>query len=260
MNTEVNTILNNIFSLLSEIKQMETGEMGMQQVADNLTQTGVELQPKQDVKMQAGKPNVDNQQAPTSNNTENENMNTENENSKEDEKEDANEVKKFVKKTLVETPSESATANDGAVERLEDYNTDITEENLMEIAKAIMNVAKGKKTVAKSVGSDAMNTIAKSIELLTNKVTEQDKALNSILKGLGVADEIMRVEKSQPVRKAENSVNDVNKSMDYIVAKLAEMSGVTKNENSVSGHPQTEVRKSFANKEFLSQLITGKGR
>lgn len=250
MNNEISVILNNIMALLNEIKQMETGAMvdQIQPQQDNLAQTGAELSPKKDVKMQ---------QDPVTEYENNKPMESEmNHEEKETPEEEKKEEASKVKKTLVQTSSEGDTANDSAVTRIEEQNTELTDESLEAVAKAILQLAKPKAKVAKSEGSDALNSIAKSIEAIANKVSQQDMAISKILKGLGVADEIMKIEKSESVKKVENPASDVNKSLEYIVSKISELSNGKVEK--ADGHPATEVRKTLADKSILSRLVAGK--
>lgn len=180
--------------------------------------------------------------------------------------EDENEIDK-TEKGLEQTPSEGSTANDDAGVRDEENLTDLTEENMDEVAKALLTLLKGKTKTQKSVVKKestnqllpVLNELTKAIKSIGARQEESENALESILKGLGVAKAIeseeKKVEKSRPVKSnkeleglltyVEKALGKENKIEDEEVIKT--FMGKT-NQNAMA-------RKSLS--KFLPGLIQG---
>ena len=238
MDSQASTILNNIFSLLSELKQMEgggetsteapTSPPVQSEVKEDLTQTGTEPEDKR-LKDEGGKMD---------------------ENKKDEKKE--------VDKSLITSDTEGTPADEGMKERIEDVNTDITDETVDEIAKALVQKLLN-RSVKKSVKVDPVNkqiaALTQVVKSLTDKVVEQDQAMTKVLKGLGLGDEIINkysLQKVDTIQKGLNNVADVNKSLEYI-ANFIQKNNQQKTEDDPKSQ-MNEVRKNLDG-DFVNGLL-----
>jgi len=174
----------------------------------------------------------------------------------EKEEEKSGEVEKCgkVKKAAqekVSSPDDGVTATDGAVAVVEETTPDQTK-NINEIARALAGMMANKSisSVKKSEGSKEMYTVLKAIVDDQNDIK---KAIGNILSGLGVADQIKKmndVEKSeaQNVRRPLNDQNEIHKTLDYIKQEL----GVSRN-NLPIGNNSESVHKSLS--DALSNMV-----
>jgi len=151
----------------------------------------------------------------------------------------------------VSSPDDGVTATDGAVSVVDETTPDQTK-NINEIARALAGMMANKSisSVKKSEGSKEMYTVLKAIVDDQNDIK---KAIGNILSGLGVADQIKKmndVEKSeaQNVRRPLNDQNEIQKSLDYIKQEL----GVSRN-NLPIGNNSESVHKSLS--DALSNMV-----
>ena len=181
--------------------------------------------------------------------------------------EDEEEIgKEEVIKGIEETTSDGSTANDDAGIRDDGNKTDINEETVDEVTKALMQLIKQKKTTQKSVSNNnnniapVLNELTKVIKSMNNRQEETEKALESILKGLGVAeaiqkDETEKIEKSKPIR----SNKELEKVLEYVLKTIGSDKQVEKESENKTYAGNTNqnalARKSIAS--FLPGLIQG---
>lgn len=172
-------------------------------------------------------------------------------------------------KGLETTPSDSATASDDAEERIDEPQTELSEENLNEVAKTIALLLAGKSTVKKSAPkSTALEQILDrlvSVQKSTQEgIDELSEAFGHILKGMGIAKqlEISKSEEDKKGREEQITKTQNEELLKFFqqirnVTKDADNSGV----KNVSGKSQTnEVRKNIGTREVLTALVGGSSR
>ena len=124
----------------------------------------------------------------------------------------------------VKKSEESPSADDKSfAENSLDEQPKVNEENIKEVAKAIMSMM-AKKTVKKS---DPMTEMVKVMKSLAEETSENRKAIGHILEGLGVADEIKKsadVKKSEIERRpmAVSDLSEIKKSLEMIASSKTE--------------------------------------
>jgi len=234
-NSEEKVLMNNIMSLLQELKGMEDSE---DEMGKDLTQDGTETDVDNDVKMSMKKGKV----------------------CKEDE-EDEDEITKSddededdVNKALEDTDSEGETANSDAEERVED-NTDLSEENVNEVAKAFVNILR--KQFVKKSKPTANQQLVKVLKGIVEKQNILETAVVKVLKGLDIEKEIAKSyqnDRPQQIRKGLNDVSDVTRAFEYIAKSMGKSEVVDSNK----GSNIESVRKSLSNKDLLSALVVRK--
>jgi hypothetical protein len=173
-------------------------------------------------------------------------------------------------KGLEQTPSDGVTANDKAETRIEEPASDITEENVDEVAKSLVKILKGamdkkdasKPKVEKSNNNEVLAEMTKVLkQLATNqseiqkKQTDTESAIMNILKGLKIADE---VEKSiqRPIQKGLNDPKG-NEQVAMLLKALTNKGGEEKTETAFDRSQY--VQKSLRNPEILKALTGIKG-
>jgi hypothetical protein len=173
------------------------------------------------------------------------------------------EVKK--KKEIVESSSDGTTANDKTEDKIEDMNTNITNESIAEVAKMLLhfiNKKKNSNTVNKSVltsnttSMSELHEIKKSIQAIAEKQKVVDQTLSSILDGIGVGKELeslqsQTVEKS--TRKNINSNSEITELLNYIKSNVKNESDEMAVNKSYMGNRQ-QVNKSI--KSIMSSVFT----
>ena len=154
----------------------------------------------------------------------------------------------------VSTPDEGVNASDKAPAIVEETTPD-QEKNINSIARALAGMMANKsiQSVKKSDSSKEMYTVLKAIVDDQNDIK---KAINNILSGLGVADQIKKmneVEKSeaQNVRRPMNDQNEIQKSLDYIKQEL----GASRNNQPIGNNSDT-VHKSLA--DALNNMVVNR--
>ena len=112
-----------------------------------------------------------------------------------------------VEKTLETTASESGTASDDAETRLEEGQTEVSEDNAETIAKAIASILKPAKVEKKKDPlHDVLLEMAKVQKSSQEQVLELSEAFGNILSGLGIAKQI-------EIAKEEKKVVDPSSEM-----------------------------------------------
>jgi len=125
----------------------------------------------------------------------------------------------MAQKAVVETTNDDVDANAPADERLNDDNTETSQENTDEMAKSILDAiskfaVKKEEKVDKSDKvlqeiATALKAMASNQVVMKNQVATQDEAIKNILKGLKIEDEVLKiVETAKPVQKGLNADND----------------------------------------------------
>lgn len=132
-----------------------------------------------------------------------------------------------IAKGIEQTSSEGSTASDDAGERDMGNATDTMDENVQMLAKALLQMAgksvEAKKSVAPKNNdlTTAINTLTTVVKSLATQQNEQATAIESILKGLGVAEQI---EKSAPTKKVEKqeltSSKELNSILEYVAKSI----------------------------------------
>ena len=126
--------------------------------------------------------------------------------------------------------AEGPTADDTAEARI-DETTDVNEKNINEVAKSIARMLAGKsapkKTVAKSAVDKEVLTVLKAI---AGELAVQKEFNVNILKGLGIADSILKTEEKAKPKAMDVSASEVAKSIEFIRQEL----GLDKKENTVA--------------------------
>jgi hypothetical protein len=236
MNTgEEKVILNNILSLVQQLLSEDASGQEMSNEGENPVDTGTNLE------MKAMDPEL------------------EDEGSAEDEDEDEAEK---VEKKLEQTKSDMITANDDAEDRIEGMNTNITDEAVDEVAKSILKMLY-KKPVQKSAkkpGSElakVMTEMVKVQKALLSRQNETENALASILNGLGIADEVKKSFDSRPVNEVKKGLNNTA-DREAALAYIAKALKIDTSKETIVNGGINEVRKSLANKDLLSALVSYK--
>lgn len=130
----------------------------------------------------------------------------------------------------VKKSAEGPTGDSSAEERI-DETTDVNEKNINEVAKSIARMLAGKsapqKKVAKSAVDKEVLTVLKAI---TDELKVQKEFNVNILKGLGIADSILKSEEKPKKPAMDVSASEVAKSIEFIRQAI----GAPKEENTVS--------------------------
>jgi len=140
--------------------------------------------------------------------------------------------------------AEGPTANDDADERLEE--TDPESEKNISAVKAL--IRRMDSSIKKSSGSNqtllqAVVGLTRVVKSLSDRIDQQETAMVHVLNGIGIGEEIEKA--IQPV----NSKKPVQATDTRAVLKS--LLGLVEEEK-----PQTTVRKSLADKNILTQLLT----
>lgn len=126
--------------------------------------------------------------------------------------------------------AEGPTADDTAEARI-DETTDVNEKNINEVAKSIARMLAGKsapkKTVAKSAVDKEVLTVLKAI---AGELAVQKEFNVNILKGLGIADSILKTEEKAKPKAMDVNSSEVAKSIEFIRQAI----GMPKEENTVA--------------------------
>lgn len=168
--------------------------------------------------------------------------------------EDMDEEDDDVEKGLETTPSESETASDDAVTRLEEVLTEQTEENVSEVAKALLTllspkkVKKSKKTPTSEL-TKVLETIVEVQKSSQEQVSDLSEAFGNIIQGLGISKQI-EVSKSSKKKPAMDQDNQA------VLALIQKALGVKKEEpKSGLRENSSVVRKNLGNIDVLKGLV-----
>lgn len=277
MDAQGMTIVNNILSLLNELKTMEGNNEGEDQMKNDGTdnpynQDGTNLDADEDIQMANNKPDDESFVAKIKTLVkEFEGTGKEDDRNKEgDEEMQEKEVmkEKSVKKTYVSTDGDvfeekgkkggnTVNANDKAEEEVEDVNPDTTDDALDVLTKAIMTAISPKKVEKSRATSDKSNEkMLEVLKAMADRIEQQDKVLKDIITGLGVSEVVMKkYNPDNQVGKPLGNVSDVNKSLEYIAGLIQKNNG----QQTVDTHEQPidSVRKSLRDPSLLRALVGG---
>ena len=187
--------------------------------------------------------------------------------SKQDEMETTEEIRKpideeeKVEKEIVTSESDSTTASDDAEERIDETQTEITEDGVNEVAKALLQVLKGKKKQDKKPINPLVSAIKQVVDVQKSnqeQLNELTTAFSQIIKGMGIAQQ-MEVHKSQTEKKnSQNPIyaEDMEKVFKSILDSVKtdsrqENSEVKKSNNDI-------IRDNLRNPNFLKSAIANK--
>ena len=187
----------------------------------------------------------------------------------EEEKAAEEEAKKSIKKS-----DEGTHADDTAEEVVEDVPP-VTEENIKDVAKALIMAMKSqKKSIQKSQHSDVVTIMPRIVDVIKSqneRIDSLEKGIENILSGIGVAEKVKEIYKSEFEKSRENEINKANspdwqsiqKSIEDFKAIMKggspiekENKGVGWGFDSLSSQPNA-VRKSIA--DTLSGNLTKRG-
>lgn len=170
-----------------------------------------------------------------------------------------------------EKSSDGPNANDKAEDRTED-GTEITEDNLASVAKAILQMSK-KNTVKKAKSStdaaQVASIVLKALTPVINKIGTVEKDMNNMLEAMGFAEAMDTVEKSinplqggQAVQKSQSIGNpapvtnpDSMELIKMIGASVAQELMKEEDQHSVVGGPKYSTESTEARKELGSAFM-----
>lgn len=165
-----------------------------------------------------------------------------------------------INKGIESTSSDGGTANDDAGERDEKNYTNITDEGINEVAKAILQMAKRKEVNKNSVNKETnniapvLNELAKTMKSINDRQQETEQTIEKILKGLGVAkyieDEEQKTEKSKPV----HGNQELQKILEYVTKSLGDGKTEDTKENNYTGVSDNKIK---ARKSIRNMLTSG---
>ena len=173
----------------------------------------------------------------------------------EEEETEGKEVKMIIK-GMETTPSDAATASDDAEQRMDEVQTEQTEENVNEVAKALLKLLKP-QTVKKAKQIDpttvALNQIVQVIKSQNERQSVLEETLGHVLSSMGVMKqlEVAKAEqkKKQPIVDNDNSA--------VLKAILSELQGgkVQKDEYESYVSNSQRVKKNLGSAEVLKGLL-----
>jgi len=222
MDTELLTALNNLESIIEQIKQAGAGGVAQEDQTPPVPQN----QPPQadeDIIMKAIAI-----------------MKQMEEDKNKKEKGDGEDSGKFAKKS-----ANSPAAQDPAETQIQDQ-PDLNLENIPEVAKAIISLLRKSKGVQKS--QDPIAKIADAVQLIGKQVMEQNKAIQGILEGTGIVSTVEKAwDEAHPKKDEPRDVPagygpDVKKTLDFI----QQMAGVL---------PKAEPTQEQRDPHFLSKSL-----
>jgi len=213
MNPELDTILSNVLSLIGEAQQIvgaetqspnpedETAEQVTPELAEKIMTYLNEIEEEE----QMEEPLIEEEEI-----IEDEELEEEEVIEMEEDEED------------VEKAEDGTTASDDAEDIIEETG-EVNEENINEVAKAIVHLLRGGKSPKGKKVVKAKKTVKKSDNV--NQLRAENKqlrdAVGHILEGLGVADEIKsQVDNTVQKSEVKNDPNEIKKTLDYIKAQL----------------------------------------
>jgi hypothetical protein len=140
----------------------------------------------------------------------------------------------------VEKVKKAEEANADAEERIEELPPD--DEEAISILKALLSAKSIKKAKPQQRLSPEMQALTQAVTVMKSmqsRLDEQGKALNGILEGMGITEDILKVEKAAPRQAVQPSANDI----------LAALASVVK-----SAQTQPEPQKPEGMREVLKLL------
>jgi hypothetical protein len=177
--------------------------------------------------------------------------------------EDKPEKETKAKKALEQTESDAGEANSDAEDRIDETQSEDNIENIDAVAKAVLQrlvkMSVPKKVVVKSESSELTNAILALVKVAkaqNERIESTEQAFGNLLEGLGVAKQMEIAEK-----KVEKKAKPVVSSDPLAVLKqLLTEAGmqVQKGEDDNKGEaPSSVVHKNLSNRNVLQALVTG---
>lgn len=169
-------------------------------------------------------------------------------------------AKGWVRKDQTNTHSDVAGPRDNATTEMTDMLPEITEENVNEVAKTIAKML-ARKSVKKSADPviEALGDLTKVIKSLKDDQSETDKAVTSILEGMGVAKQIEIAQKSQTTQPAIPAAPIVDADNLKMAAYMATVLKDINSQESVKGQTTLSqgeiVNKNLAQPGVLQALL-----
>lgn len=188
---------------------------------------------------------------------------------------------KKAKKEIVNTPSDSATSNDKAEDKIVDNLPDLTEENVDEVAKTLAFLRKTgiitDATVAKSAklqeiirrsenstNLGMMKTMADAVTGLADRVADIAKAQGHMLKSSGITEQLEVAEKAAKEKEIVEKANADDPNLKFqqeLNAKLELISksqgGSTPLRNEQPLSQGDHIRKTLSDEGTLAGFISG---
>lgn len=174
-----------------------------------------------------------------------------------DDKEEMKEKEK-AEKGLETTMSDGVTANDKAEERVTGDIPPESKDNMSEVAKAIEHLFNLKNDTQKSTNDDkiakALNEMTEVVKTITERQNTLEKGMENILTGLGVADEIEKVSKSEEQNKPVRDNTELEKTVEYLAKALqGKLKPEEQEENIYKGSNQMQINKGITS--WLPNLV-----
>lgn len=170
-------------------------------------------------------------------------------------------------KALETTEPDATSASDDAEERMDETNTEITEDSVMEVAKALALLSgKVKAPVKKSAQKadpmvDAIHSLTRVVKGIADKQNATDTAVNGILEGLGVSSQLEKIQKSEDAKPLPVTNPDAGEMLKVFKSMLGQgAQGVQEvNEGPVTSNVQSnEVRKNLRSPEMVQFFRKGR--
>lgn len=163
-------------------------------------------------------------------------------------------------KALEQTPSDGVTANDNADESIVGDIPEPSKDNLDAVAKAILQMFNQKTEVQKSTNEDkiatALTELTKAVKSINERQETTEKCLENVLEGLGVADEIKKINKNVEEPKAIRDDSEMKKIITYIAKELKNnKQEQNEQEDSYNGSNHVKAIKSIAS--ILPKICKG---
>lgn len=172
-----------------------------------------------------------------------------------------------IEKELVTTQSDSSTASNAAEEIIDETQTELTEGNVDEVAKALSgvlkNIMKPNQQKPKKV-----NPLVKVLEGVTQvqkstqeQVNELNTAFSRLLEGLGVTEQMKVHKASSENSKGTPYTSDPNAQQDVVKSLVEALQNVSSNkdkteESNMVGDNREKIRKNLSDPNVLSALVT----
>jgi len=171
------------------------------------------------------------------------------------------EEKKKAEKEITETGTDASTASDNAKERVDGNQAMTDEENVKEVAKALLSVL-GKKEEGKKPIDPIVKTLG-DLSFVIQKMKEDQgviaKTLENVLKATGVIDQIQVIEKStlapenknvdlNTIAHVANLINQINKAQGNQTENTENIGDARKTNGEIA-------RKNLANTSVLKSLF-----
>jgi len=220
------TILSNIESAISELKQMNAG-------AQSVEQKAMPEENQEEIKEAEDK-------AP---------------------EEVIPEDEEKIKKETTETPSDVATGTDTAEERIKDRQSEASEEQVNEVARSLAKTLLGIKTEVKK--SKQINPIVAAIEKIGDTIKYQDqkiesvsKALSAFMDGFGITEQLELAKKEAiPEKNRRGGITSTDQNQ--VVKMLTDVLSKIENKDEISPYMSNSnvVQKNLVQGGMLDHIL-----